>query len=90
MTSKYVAGERGALQFAVVFPDTRGHDDMRGLFTKITSAGFVSIRAVEVHGESRTYPTVEVALYGKSVSLGVESNSDDLDLVLQALGVNGH
>jgi hypothetical protein len=81
MAAKYVAGLVKGCPAAIIIPECMQHSDIKNLFSEVTSAGFVSV------GSTGQYD-VDVSIYGKSVSLGVESNEKDLWLVKNAIGLS--
>lgn len=80
---KYVIGDN---LFAVIFNEAISHDKVRcGM--RITSAGFCSI---DHSGEDRCFEEdVIVKVWGKSVSLGLESLPDDAEIIKQTLSFRG-
>jgi hypothetical protein len=69
MTAKYIIVDR----CAIVFSAALTHSDIaRGL--KPESAGFVSFCADR---DESNNPIIKVSAYGKSVSLGIESNPEE-------------
>lgn len=85
MKSKYIAGTVLSGMFmvdtAVVFPETLDHSAVARKmgFEEISSAGFVSL--------STDGDKIDVSLYGSSVSLRKDSDSKDVPLVREALGI---
>ncbi len=83
---KYIVGEvKGTysdLLCAVVFPETIGHDEMKGAFIKgtIVGAGFGHI---DSWSKESAFPLV----YGESTSLQVKSRDEDLKHVQRALAL---
>ena len=84
---KYVVGEvRGmhsAIMSAVLIPETITHSDISGIFETIRSAGFYYIN---IEGDTDTNH-IDVTCYGESVSLGVISMPEDIELVRRTLGL---
>ncbi len=59
---------------AIIFSAAIQHKDMVGYNEKATSAGFVRFTStIDEYGET----IIKAIGYGKSVSLGIESNEDD-------------
>ena len=73
--TKYVIVNR----CAIVFSGAIQHKDMVGYNEKCEGAGFVSFAAeVDVNGEVER---LVAKTYGKSISLGIESRSEDSEII---------
>jgi hypothetical protein len=71
----------------IIFPAIIGHNDMAQALgykpEKVLAAGFVML-SPKKYSDS----VVNVATYGKSVSLGVESRPEDASLIRKALALD--
>ena len=83
---KYIVGEINGVLTSVCFSEVVSHDSFRGVFDQdsIIGAGFFNVV------EDIDLPTgLSASCYGKSVGLGIESNSTlDNKLTSRALGLN--
>jgi hypothetical protein len=69
--TKYIVVGVGNLEVPIIFPETLNHSEVARPFKNVISAGFCSIPDRES----------EYSVWGKSVSLGIESREKDAELL---------
>lgn len=72
---KYIIVESNCTQ-AILFDNTMSHDDFLDMFSKdiIKSAGFFMVSGT---GSEHDQEDIEIAVFGKSITLGLESKEED-------------
>jgi hypothetical protein len=78
MAAKYVIIDRCAIIFSAAIQ----HKDMVGYNEKATGAGFVRFYYDEKENE------IKVTAYGESISLGIESQEEDTDILTSQITNN--
>lgn len=81
--TKYVCGEvktmMGSLPGAIILPNYINHDTVKELFEEITGAGFFCVHSVNNN--------LEIEVFGKSETLNISSQPDDIHYIKNALDI---
>ena len=81
---KYIIVDCNCTGQAIMFDNTMSHDDFIDMFPKdmIQSAGFFIVSGV---GSDHDQEDIEITVFGKSVSLNLESREEDARYIKRVL-----
>ena len=81
---KYIIVEKMDAPLAVLFNEILQHGEVAQMTGgHVLSAGFCSITPIEGESGGQTYPTLQISVWGESVSLKVTSNPEEDEIYIR-------